>query len=383
MKQKEPNNIKILTKRKPDFPYSRPFGSKNKIHLGTIPSKYENILIEPPKTSNKNGFISNSLRINPNFEGDRNPGIGEYDINKSYTAENIEKNNIFITNKIRFKGFGSYFQEKTNPSPCDYNSSKTSSIEYISKHSLIGQSLYNSKKSKSLKKHITFPDPFTYSPKKYDNWKLENKNFRYNFDSSSKRDFVTINKTYSPGPCYYFKTQYKKKDLLPKIIEESCSDRKIKDLKNLKKYSIKTEQSKSDAKFQLKNKGNSGKYSQYITNMDRLAIAHQIQNYNIDNINKSIYKEFSNKVKDKDELTSKIKFKIEEEKELDYIKQILGNDNAKPDLFYLASPRWKKNIYETKVPGPAYYVPKNIKDKYSYNRSTNLYMCPKGPEYYY
>ena len=42
-------------------------------------------------------------------------------------------------------------------------------------------------------------------------------------------------------------------------------------------------------------------------------------------------------------------------KELEYIKSILGNDNGRPDLFYLSSPRWKENKYKFRTPGPAYY----------------------------
>ena len=50
-------------------------------------------------------------------------------------------------------------------------------------------------------------------------------------------------------------------------------------------------------------------------------------------------------------------FKINEERELEYIKSVLGNDNARPDIFYLNSPRWKyyNNKYQFKTPGPAYY----------------------------
>ena len=51
------------------------------------------------------------------------------------------------------------------------------------------------------------------------------------------------------------------------------------------------------------------------------------------------------------------KFKLNQERELEYIKSILGNDNGKPDIFYLNQPRWKyyENKYKFKVPGPAYY----------------------------
>ena len=49
------------------------------------------------------------------------------------------------------------------------------------------------------------------------------------------------------------------------------------------------------------------------------------------------------------------RFYINQQKELDYIKSVLGNDNGKRDLFYLYSPRWKENKSKLKTPGPAYY----------------------------
>ena len=53
--------------------------------------------------------------------------------------------------------------------------------------------------------------------------------------------------------------------------------------------------------------------------------------------------------------STNLKFKIDQERELEYIKSILGNDNGRPDLFYLSSPRWKEEKYKLKTPGPAYY----------------------------
>ena len=41
--------------------------------------------------------------------------------------------------------------------------------------------------------------------------------------------------------------------------------------------------------------------------------------------------------------------------ELNRIKKILGNDNGRPDLFYLSPERWKNKKKEFKPPGPAYY----------------------------
>lgn len=49
-----------------------------------------------------------------------------------------------------------------------------------------------------------------------------------------------------------------------------------------------------------------------------------------------------------------LKFKINQENELNYIKSLLGNDGI-PDQFYLSEPRWREKKHVLKVPGPAYY----------------------------
>ena len=58
--------------------------------------------------------------------------------------------------------------------------------------------------------------------------------------------------------------------------------------------------------------------------------------------------------------SSNLQFKINQEKELSYIKSVLGNDNGRRDLFYLSCPRWKENKYQLRTPGPAYYFNDNL-----------------------
>ena len=48
-------------------------------------------------------------------------------------------------------------------------------------------------------------------------------------------------------------------------------------------------------------------------------------------------------------------FNIKQNRELNKIKTLLGNDNGRPDLFYLSPERWENRKTAFKVPGPAYY----------------------------
>ena len=53
--------------------------------------------------------------------------------------------------------------------------------------------------------------------------------------------------------------------------------------------------------------------------------------------------------------SKKLKFNIRQDRELNKIKKILGNDNGRRDFFNLSPSRWKEDRYKFKVPGPAYY----------------------------
>ena len=62
---------------------------------------------------------------------------------------------------------------------------------------------------------------------------------------------------------------------------------------------------------------------------------------------------------------------------MEYIHKILHKPQ-KPDLFELSSPRWKKNEYEFKVPGPAYYHPRNQPKTLSFNRNNIDFIVTPG-----
>ncbi len=62
---------------------------------------------------------------------------------------------------------------------------------------------------------------------------------------------------------------------------------------------------------------------------------------------------------------------------MEYIHKILHKPE-KPDLFFLAKPRWKENELALKVPGPAYYHPKNQPKILSFNRNNKDFIVTPG-----
>ena len=186
----------------------------------------------------------------------------------------------------------------------------------------------------------------------------------YNFDSFIGREkytgidmpFSSTSKKNYPGPGFYMqntdlfgsnnrqlKFNYKESD----INEENSEIEKNPD-KTVKKYYNK----KDLPNFKLKSRSPKYNDSKIIT-FEEL----QIKNKTEKNKSRSVNK-LDELLKNKpniEKTSYNLKFKIEQERELEYIKSVLGNDNGKPDLFYLSSPRWKENKYKLRTPGPAYY----------------------------
>ena len=159
-----------------------------------------------------------------------------------------------------------------------------------------------------------------------------------------------------PGPGFYIlnndlfgsknkqlKFSYKEKDNSEENIETEKNPEK-----NVKKYYNK----KDLPNFKLKSR--SPKYNESkIMTFEELQIKNKTEKQK--SKNKNILDELLKNKPDVRATASNLKFKIIQEREFEYIKSILGNDNGKPDLFYLSSPRWKENKYKLKTPGPAYY----------------------------
>ena len=158
-----------------------------------------------------------------------------------------------------------------------------------------------------------------------------------------------------PGPGFYMQNNLfgsNNKQLKFSYDEKEKSEEDLAIKKNpdkaVKKYYIKNDL----PNFKLKSR--SPKYNDVkIITFEELQMKNKLEKQKLKRIN--MLDELLKNKPDIRKTSTNLKFKIDQERELEYIKSILGNDNGKPDLFYLSSPRWKDNKYKLKTPGPAYY----------------------------
>ena len=355
------------------------YSSLYKSTYASIPSKTENFLdSEANKQTQNCGFISHSERFTSSATP--TPGIGTYDLTDkpiihAYHTSMSSKGycNGFVSTSSRLKDNEYY---NINPGPGNYKDETCKSIENDVKHSLHCKSLYKEHTNHSIiDKGLETPGPSRYDPNKYDNWKLRNKNYIYNFNSYPKRQSIVEKyKLIIPGPGHYYKNG------------------NVKDVKGVvawnEKKVVETEIEKLNG-LGIATDGNvKGKDGVNKVNNKKKVFKNGDMCIHIHNTSTQdhaiIYRQkckTENGNKNKEGSIQNIRFRIEEEKELNYLKQFLGNDNAKPDIFYLNSPRWKnENALKYKAPGPAYYIPRNPRDKFSYNKNSNDFICPGGAE---
>lgn len=356
------------------------FSSLYKSSYGSIPSKAENFLI-PENVHNVglDGFVSHSERFG--LYDDDNPGVGNY---------NLGLKPKYITNtSMSSKGYGNGFLSRMprlnsnnngNPGPGKYDLYNVLSIKKETESSLVGRSLYNNNETVSKKENLILPGPATYSPSKFDGWRLDKSKFNYNFDSSSKRKDFVDSKTNYPGPGSYFIDKPKKESTLFKTeISKEDSNNTVKLSKEIiNRYNIKTKQNKKDLKFQLYN----GDKTEHLLKKHIYTIAENTSTLHQTLTNNSHCNTTNEEIEEtpKPQKTYETE-PIDEEVEYRVSKPYRRKVMKKKELFELASPRWKKSPYDLKIPGPAYYITKNPRDKYSYNRNNKDFICPGGPEF--
>ena len=325
--------------------------------FGSIPYKTENFLITD-EIENKR---FNDVKSIFYFDSLGNPGVGKYNLSKDFTLPGWD---------MKFGGDNSRFKTSFNeiPGVGDYNIEENKILEN-KRNNIRYKSLFK-KSSSKLKKRLKIrpntenlgPTSTTYTPIYQDDLIRIKK--MYNFDSFIGREkFTGINMPFSssknnyPGPGFYnpnleifgssknkqLKFSYEEKD---KSMEDS--QMKKNPDKVVKKYYTKN----NLPNFKLKSR--SPKY-----NNIKIMTSEEVQMKNKSEKNKSkkinILEELLKNKPDIQKTSRNLKFKINQERELEYIKSILGNDNGRSDLFYLSSPRWKENKYKLKTPGPAYY----------------------------
>ena len=267
---------------------------------------------------------------------------------------------------LKFGGKNKRFKSSFNeiPGVGDYNLEESKILD-DKRNNIRYKSLYkykNLKKDLFLNTYNNFvPSSTTYNPIYQDD--LIRLKKMYNFDSFVGREknignehpFYCLNDY--PGPGFYIpdttlfgkKNQQKKfsYDEKSKIEEQNLEIKKNPD-KVLKKYYS----SKDYPNFRLKSR--SPKYNDVkVMTTEEVQLQNKLEKQRLKRIN--MLDEVLKNVPAKEQVSTNLKFKIKQERELEYIKSVLGNDNGRPDLFYLSSPRWKENKYKLRTPGPAYY----------------------------
>ena len=331
--------------------------------FGSIPYKTENFLI----TDKIDNQRFNDVKSIFYFDRLGNPGVGNYNLSKDFTLQNWS---------MKFGGYNTRFKTSFNevPGVGDYNIQDSKILEN-NRNNIRYKSLFK-KSNSSLKKKLLEINPdmnnnnnlgptsTTYTPIYQDDIIRIKK--MYNFDSFIGRDKYTgidmpfsssTSKKNYPGPGFYMQNtdlfgSSKNKQLKFNYNEKDISEENSEMEKNPEKAVKKYYNKKDLPNFKLKSR--SPKYNDIkIMTFEDL----QIKNKTEKNRSKTVNK-LDELLKNKpniEKTSYNLKFKIEQEKELEYIKSILGNDNGRPDLFYLSSPRWKESKYKLRTPGPAYY----------------------------
>jgi len=328
--------------------------SKNS--FGSIPYKTENFLI----TDNIENKRFNDVKSIFYFDRLGNPGVGKYNLSKDFNLQGWS---------MKFGGYNSRFKTSFNeiPGVGDYNIENNKILEK-SRNNIRYKSLFKNTNT-SLKKKILDINPdnsnlgptsTTYTPIYQDDIIRIKK--MYNFDSFIGRDKYTgIDMPFSskkdyPGPGFYMQNNdlfgSKNKQLKFSYEEKDKSEEDLEIQKNPEKAVKKYYNKRDLPNFKLKSR--SPKYNDIkIMTFEELQLKNKNEKQKLKRIN--MLEELLKKKPNIESTSTNLKFKIDQERELEYIKSILGNDNGRPDLFYLSSPRWKEEKYKLKTPGPAYY----------------------------
>ena len=398
-----------------------------KTSLGSIPSKIEKTLLKTETNIPLTTSINNSLSLNSSetkFNSTTaNESILSYKDPKNYSKSFSSKGygNGFISKVERFN---KYLKEYT-PGPGDYSPDRLFTVENDIKKSTFGKSLFldRANRSLSLLNPVSPSEQkfFTSQEKEYiikkkerelnkdknkeldkENNKIDNKKGNYFFESNTNRfsgGLFTITNKY-PGPGKYFPNM---DYIIPNKSKNSPNfiypaQRVINPIKF---YRLNTNDGK-ELGFQIKNKVKNAKVATFWRGMHHLGNTYDFG----ETINEGDKKLIKKKTLNNEnivtmpdlELLKKIrknKFYRSNKKNLPSISEEKTlNSNIirrifkfkKKDLFGLASPRWDQGFFhdnEThfQVPGPAYYEPRIISNKKSFNLNKNDFIYTNSVPY--
>lgn len=399
-----------------------------KTSLGSIPSKIEKTLLKtetniPLTTSINNSIISSESKFNSTTT---NSSILSYKDPKNYSKSYSSKGygNGFVSKVERFN---KYLKEYT-PGPGDYYPDKLFTMENEIKKSDLGKSLFleRGNKSLSLLNSINPKEQQFFTSQERENLikKKEKENLQkdinkdiekdkdkddnnkkgnYFFESNTNRfagGFFSIKNKY-PGPGKYFiNIDYQIKNKNKNSPNFIYPTQKI--INPIKFYQLNTNDEK-ELGFHIKDKNKNAK----VTNFWR-GVPHLGSTYDF---GETLSGEEKKLKKRKKNLTSE---NIVTMPDLDLLKKIRNNkffrtsqnlpsisedknltSNAiirsmmkfkKKDLFGLASPRWDQGFFhdnEThfQVPGPAYYEPRIMTNKKSFNLNKKDFIYTNSVPY--
>ena len=359
------NNLPKSTKKhtKNEIFYKYRNHSYFKESLGSIPTNSEKFLLEE-NLYEKERFSGNDPLLNK--IKDNTPGVGTYNLESNW---NLKNNGVIMDtpDENRFSENNYY----SNYYPCvgHYDAYKGEKYEK-DKNNLRYDSLYN-------RTRILFNDKedkkkqdigYIYNPK-YPN-DISNNKKKFNFASYSSRNSYRGSKIPNlfgkkdnyPGPNYYFnefnfELKNRNSQKIQQISQSTVTD--IRLTRDISPFNKKNEKlifsglNKDDIdkpSFIMKQNGN-------IKNNKIYNLEDIFKMKNNKKINKSKKEELEEQLKENEKNinSKKIFYCMEQDKELERIKRILGNDGGRPDFFYLSPDRWKNKSRDFKAPGPAYY----------------------------
>ena len=309
------------------------------------------------------GFTSTSERFENNNSNMETPGPGTYNSPssfkqsfKSFSSKGYL--NGFLSKEDRFdERDGKLFYERFKPGPGNYQLFNKNSLYEEVKKSLIGKNLYNNFNSSNINKEDKKPDPCTYDPIKpiSESYKQDNL-----FNSKIIRFKMKFNN--NPGPGTYYNRFKPKNKLCESAVFKKPIDKKIDIYKLLK---IKTDDD-------VKNEYLDMKRNKDIKNNFDLSKTREIY------FKKNYSQNFDNPK------INNLQFDLGENIDTHDIKPYeFTTYNQKDEIMKLASPRWKDNKYEFKVPGPAYYKIRTIEKHLSFNRNDKIFNSSPGVIYKY
>ena len=317
------------------------------------------------------GFSSTIDRFNINkntlYNNSETPGPGTYNFQSTFlkTFKSFSSKgylNGFLSKENRFNNLDEkLYYEKFKPGPCDYELNKIYSLYDNIKKSLFGKSLYN-KKSYSIKNlsEEKKPEPCTYNPVK-----LNSESYKQDNLFNSKISRFKIIYSNNPGPGSYFTNRKKIKHFKS---ESSVFKKPIgKRIDILKELNIKTDND-------IINEFLDNKINKSLNDNDKK-----------NHFNKSKIKNGHFRKNNSTQLiVSNIKFDLGDKIDTNNVKPYeFIFEIPKKEIMKLSSPRWKKNKYEFKVPGPAYYHIKNAEKHLSFNQNDKIYNISPGIIYKY